>query len=471
MSRPRLLVVLVASLLLASAALLAMRHTRRGPFALPPRDAPVVIFVVIDTLRADRTSLCGYEHPTTPTLERLVSDGASSVCDSHAPSTWTLPSHASFFTGVGLDVHQSGSGGGSEPMKWGTVTPLGPDLPTVAEELAARGYQTLLLSGNPVVAERMGLTRGFEHVAIGRRYEMMHDHRLAERLVGLLRVAKLDPARPLFAFINIADPHSPWLAIPEDADFLPPREGLAANPGRQRYESGEMSADEAREWLAHLSDVYDYAVFRSDRSLRGILGVLERGGWLDQSYRLVITSDHGEYLGEHGMVEHGRDHLYEPVTHVPFLYLSTDGQVELPSGLPAIAAHALVRDGVLPDPGPPRLASAFRRQPAPPSDDPVPCTYGRAALWNGDAKLVANRGGVVRFDLGADPGETAPAPGGGEPAATELLAHCRALDEAYVSRPALAPEIESEVTRQLEALGYLQDERDGAPPATPPEAP
>lgn len=458
----------VVLLVLSVGALMWMKEERRGPFALPERAAPVVVFVVIDTLRADRTSLCGYRHPTTPTLERLVEEGATAACESHSPSTWTLPSHASFFTGVGLDVHQSGSGGGSEPMKWGTVTPLGPDLPTVAEELKARGYQTLLLSGNPVVAERMGLTRGFEHVAIGRRYEMMHDHRLAERLLGLLRVAKLDPALPLFAFINIADPHSPWRPIPEDAGFLPPREGLTINPGRKRYESGQMSDDEAQQWLQHLSDVYDYAVLRSDRSLRRVLGVLERAGWLDQHYRLVITSDHGEYLGEHQMVEHGRDHLYEPVTRVPFLYFSTEGTPELPDDLPAIAAHALVRDGELPDPMPSRFAAAFRDQPAARRENPIPCTYGQAALWAGDTKLVANRGSVTRFDLGADRGELVPARAGDDPGAAQLLGHCRALDRAYVTRPAIAPELETALTEQLKALGYLQDQ---AAPAEPPDEP
>ena len=56
-----------------------------------------VIFVVMDTLRADRASLCGYAHPTTPKLEALVERGASYACNSHAPSTWTLPSHATLF--------------------------------------------------------------------------------------------------------------------------------------------------------------------------------------------------------------------------------------------------------------------------------------------------------------------------------------------------------------------------------------
>ena len=189
MKSKRRLAVLLGLTLLALHVFVTMKSVHRGPFCEEPRSAPVVIFVVIDTLRADRTSLCGYEHPTTPNLEELVESGATYACNSHSPSTWTLPSHASFFTGVGLEGHQSGDGGGPQRMKWGGVTPLGPELPTLAEEMSARGYQTLLLTGNPVVSERLGLTRGFDHVAIGRTYPMMHDHRLADRLVH-------DPCHP-----------------------------------------------------------------------------------------------------------------------------------------------------------------------------------------------------------------------------------------------------------------------------------
>lgn len=455
----RKVALLIGSALLASLIFLTIKGLRRDPFAGEPRNAPVVIFIVMDTLRADRTSLCGYTHPTTPNLEELVQAGASYACDSHSPSTWTLPSHASFFTGVDLDVHQSGSGGGPEPMTWGDVTPLGPQLPTLAEEMSARGYQTLLLSGNPVVAERLGLTRGFDHVAIGRRYPMLHDHKLAERLKGLMRVAQLDRSRPLFVFINIADAHSPWTEIPEGADFLPPRSTMTAEPGRHRFESGEMTDDEAALYLAHVSDVYDYAIWRADRSLGLVLDVLESRGWLDQSYRLVITSDHGEYLGEHQMVEHGREYFYEPVTRVPLLYFSTEGELNVANDVPSIVAHSLTRDGVLPDPLPPSMATVFR-EPTTPTDSVPPCSFSRAALWKGRNKLVADRGRVVRFDLVADSDELEPLPADDDAVAPMLLEHCRALDQAYASRPAIDPELGAAVTAQLKALGYLREDDD-----------
>lgn len=421
--------------------------------------APTVIFVVMDTVRADHTSLCGYRRPTTPTLERLVELGASYACNSHSPSTWTLPSHASFMTGRDLREHHAG-GGGSQPLNWGSVTPLGARWPTLAEEMSGRGYQTLLLSGNPVVEERMGLTRGFDHVISAEDFSEMHDCRLAAHLEHMLDDADLDSRQPLFAFINIADPHSPWTDIPEGVGFVPPREGLVAEPDAKRYERGKMDETEAAQWLAHLSDVYDFALWRADRSLALALDALRKQGWLDRGYRLVITSDHGEYLGEHQLIEHGRPHFYEPVTRVPLLYLSSENAVALPPDAPAIVAHALARDGVLPDPMPPRRASTFRSKSQ--TSGPVPpCSHSSAALWSGTSKLSANRGRVVRFDLATDPEEFRPIAADDDPAAGELIDYCRTLDQAYVSRDAPDAELTAQLQAQLRALGYLEDDAQG----------
>lgn len=443
-----------------------MKALERGPFAVEEPVAPAVIFIVIDTVRSDRTSLCGYDHPTTPALEKLVELGASYACNSHSPSTWTLPSHASFFTGRDPTEHRAGGGGGPESMAWGSVTPLDDRLPTLAEEMSARGYQTLFLSANPVVTDRMGFTRGFDHAVWATSYPEMQDHRLAARLERMLQDPTLSSERPLFAFINIADPHAPWTGIPDDVGFVPPRAALSANPGRHRYETKEMDQEESARWLGHLSDVYEFAILRADRSLAAVLDLLRTGGWLDQGYRLVIASDHGEYLGEHQMVEHGRPYFYEPVTRVPLLYLSTAAQVKLPDDVPSIVAHSLVRDGVLPEPIPPKWASTFRKAPEPPSPVP-PCWHSTAALWTGSSKLAASRGEVVRFDLLADPGEANPIPAKDHPEAAQLLEHCRAMDRAHASRPAADEELSAELSAQLRALGYLRDDEQVSPEEAP----
>jgi len=456
------LLVLLVGLVAAVGLFVSMWALGLGPFARHVRSAPTVVFVVMDTLRADRTSLCGAERPTTPTLDGLADRGASYACDSHSPATWTLPSHASLFTGRDLDEHLAGAGGGTEKMAWGSVTPLDDRWPTLAEEMSARGYQTLFLSGNPVVNESMGLTRGFDVAVWAVSYPAMQDDKLAARLERMLADPAIHPDQPLFVFVNIADPHSPWKGVPHGVDFLPPRPPLAALPGRRQYETGSFGEGEAERYLAHLTDVYDFAILRADRSLALVLEALDDAGWLDDAYRLVITSDHGEYLGEHQMVEHGRPYFFEPVTRVPLMYYSTEADVDLPHDAPAIVAYELARDGALPTPMPPRRAGTFRRAEPPPEPIP-PCWYSTAALWFGDSKLSASQGDVVRFDLKADPAEIRPIPARDDPRAVELLAHCRDLDEAYLSRPVPDAALSAELAAKLRALGYLRDDEEPAP--------
>ena len=137
-----------------------------------PKRPPHVVLVVLDMLRADRLSLCGATRPTTPNLSRLRDEGgAATSCRAYAPGTWTLPSHASFFTGEEVPVH--GADSLLDPTDkesvslWGDhVRPLGQGLPTLAERLGTAGYRTVLVSGNPIVSKwaATGLTRGFDTV-------------------------------------------------------------------------------------------------------------------------------------------------------------------------------------------------------------------------------------------------------------------------------------------------------------------
>ena len=229
-----------------------------------------------------------------------------------------------------------------------------------------------------------------------------------------------------------------------------------------------MDEDEASRWLSHLSDVYEFAILRADRSLALVLERLHAGGWLDDGYRLVITSDHGEYLGEHGMVEHGRGYFYEPVTRVPLVYLSTEGPVDLPQDAPSIVAHSLARDGTLPEPMPPKRASTFRKGRGEPPSPLPPCWYSTVGVWIQDTQLTASRGDVVRFDLNTDPAEEKPIPANDHPGAAELLEHCRAMDRAYASRPVPDEKLSAALRAQLKALGYLRDDEEASEEEPPP---
>ena len=112
---------------------------------------PNIIFLVLDTLRSERMSIYGYNRPTTHTLESLAED--STVFDwAVAPAPWTVPSHASMFTGLYPTVHQTNQSYASVPQS----------IPTLAELLRDNGYETVAFCNNPLVGVLdNGLDRGF----------------------------------------------------------------------------------------------------------------------------------------------------------------------------------------------------------------------------------------------------------------------------------------------------------------------
>lgn len=408
-----------------------------------------VVFVVLDTVRSQSVSICGYERPTTPTLGLFVVEGrAAYTCGAVSPSTWTLPSHASFFTGLEQPEHGVGVGPGTVEFPWGTASGLGPEAPTLAERFRERGYQTVLVSGNPFLSELSGLTRGFDVARVTKSFPRFFDEALDEALTETLE-KDLVPGEPLFLFVNISDAHNPWNDVPA-VGWLPPRPGASGILERKLYESGELAPEDAEQLLAHVRDVYDYGVFRADRTLGRVLQLLRAEGLFEGSYRIVVTSDHGEYLGEHGRLLHGGPQLYEEVIRVPLLVQDSARTVELPAVLSATAVFELTLNGRLPPELPPR-ATTFSRRPSGERSAGAPCWQTTSALWLADGKLVCDMGEVVRFDLAADPRESRPLGAAGHPQLTPFLAFARATEAAGLA----VEEVDEEITRQLKAVGYL----------------
>ena len=143
------LVILLASYLFLGDRLGLAREAGRP---LPPANSPNVLLIVLDTVRADHLSLYGYERPTTPNLEQLGKRGIR-FDKARATAPWTLPSHASMFTGRW--PHELGE-------KW--MTPLRGNFPTLAEYLGDRGYATAGFVANVgYCSQETGLARGFTH--------------------------------------------------------------------------------------------------------------------------------------------------------------------------------------------------------------------------------------------------------------------------------------------------------------------
>ena len=400
MSAPRWPLLLALGVTVAGAAAAWLNRAELAP-------EPTVVFVVLDTVRADRLSVCGYDKPTTPVLEQLVARGATITCDAYAPGAWTLPSHASFFTGLPVWEHGAvmATGGEGQALFDHAVHPLSEDLPTLAERMAERGYATVLLSENSVVGPKTGLDRGYELVQSWYRCGQPSPGYLHPELDRLLGELAEDP-RPLFLTVNICQAHAPRSGAPEGIEWLdhhaPARVG---DRMARRFLHGEMTPEQQAAWLAELSDAYDWSVFLADQALGRVLQQLVASGRADGGIRLVVTSDHGEMLGEHGVVEH-MEFLWEPTARIPLVMLSESEPVALPEQVSGLVVHDLVLNGLLPEPLPDITAVSApvhsrRRPPWPDDRPPTPM----AAHWSQSSKRMIIDGSDHQIDLVADPDE------------------------------------------------------------------
>jgi len=313
---PALALVAAGALLVASCA---------GPAR------PNILLVVIDTARADRFSTNGYARDTTPAIAALGREGAVYL-NAYASSPWTVPSHASLFTGLYPSSHGADSG----RLK------LDDQLPFLASRMKAAGYTTIACVGNPWVGKDYNFHIGFDIFdeiwrEVGDTAEDAGAGTISERMtLWLTRRAHHEKARskPFFVFINYFEPHLPYNPPePERSRFL------ARGPGPQAGAEGESEKD-AAEHLRHfspkdivrqilgvsplsrdgfriLSDLYDGEIAYVDRRLGEVIGLLRQHGLLDDTV-VVVTSDHGEMLGEHDLVDH-RLSLYEPVLRIPLV--------------------------------------------------------------------------------------------------------------------------------------------------------
>ena len=300
--------------------------------ALPPAapGAPDVVLIVLDTVRAQNVSAYGYERPTTPTIEALAKEGALFL-EATSPSTWSLPSHASLFTGL----FPSGHGAHREHQ----VLDDGP--PTLGEELAAAGYETLCFTANAWISDGLGLTRGFSWQdeswrdgEVGRSFTFIF--RLLDRLGfdaydkgGALVTSRFESwvrarpkgSPPAFVFLNFIEAHFPYHQLPDE--FLhrfttrPRRELRDISMKLMASQFGGAPLDPA-EFYDPARDMYDGGILYTDLLLGRIVDALRERGSLDQTI-LVVLGDHGELLGERdGFFGHGAS-LYEEVIHVPLL--------------------------------------------------------------------------------------------------------------------------------------------------------
>jgi Flp pilus assembly protein TadD len=415
-------------------ALFAVAATGAALLFVRPRPRPNLLLVTIDTLRADHLGCYGYSPAATPVLDALAARGVRfTTAVAHVPLT--APSHASILTGLlplGHGVRDNGA----------FVLPSSPT--TLAEAFRDAGYRTAaFVSGFPL-DHRFGFARGF--LTYDDRMQRGRDARRApyvERTAAEVTSAAVDWIRgahaPWFVWAHYFDPHAP---------YEPP---------------GDLASRFA-------SSPYDGEIAFVDRELGRLLTAADVG---PSSALVLVTSDHGESLGEHGEATHGV-FVYDATLRVPWVMAGPGiarGRVS-----PVVARGIDVAPTLLDYAGL-RVPLAMQGRPLRPAADgremaDAPA-YAESLFCNlnlGWAELHAwrtRRWKLVEaprpelYDLGTDPGETRDVSGARVDDARVLRS---ALRQALEARP---PDASTgpgpEVRERLRALGYVV----GGAPARP----
>ena len=321
----------------------------------PPRaaraDSPSVILIVLDTLRRDHMSLYGYERATTPNLDRWAEE-ALVFEDMTTTSSWTLPSHASMFTGQFPRTH-SARGYRGKGKKEISRYILPREAQTLAEVLSQAGILTGgIVSNHYLLNGTWGMSQGFLEYLIcrpERGYRFPLGDELAQRyspwhyeeyewpyyradLMTDLALAWMRERGddPFFLFLNYMDVHRP--------NWRPPTDSIPLEEGERRIAQYDKRLPKV---LMHrplpeamqrsLINAYDRELMVLDAELARLFAYLEESG-RDESTYVIVTSDHGEHFGEHDLIDH-MVFLYNELVDVPLIVKGpgvTPGRSERP---------------------------------------------------------------------------------------------------------------------------------------------
>ena len=466
--------------LVVSTSLALICQAEEQPTAGAVRDSrsPNIVIVTFDTLRADHVSAYGYPRATTFRIDGLAAEGALFET-AYAISSTTLPSHATLFSSRYPDEHGARKNGLAASER----------LETLAERLRASDYQTAAFVSSFVLEDKFGLAQGFDHYdddfdcagcattrmrVGGKMIDVPYSRRgiaTAARAVRWLET--IDPNKPFFLWMHVFDPHTP---------YEPPEED------RKRFVRSEVGSRQ------YVIDVYDAEIRAADRALGVLLDRVASAAPADETLT-IVTSDHGEGLGDHDFMTHGV-FLYESMVRVPLVFhwpghiaggtrvSRLVAQVDLVptlAGLTGLALRAvddrgqdlspLVRGEPMPEP--PRAVFLQRRDYDPQSLHDVNVSGSMHAIREGHFKLIHSpeEKGIELYDLNVDPGERDNVASQYPDVAARLrtrldawLASQSALDvgdSAAGSHPEAAnkhvpPPMDDDVKRGLKALGYVE---------------
>jgi len=307
---------------------------------------PNAILICMDTLRGDHLSCCGYPFPVSPSIDRLAEE---SLLFENAISTssWTLPSHLAFLSGIPLGQHDL-------PYKHRKMRP---GQTTVAGYLKNLGYYTSAYVGGGYVGAEFGMDQGFDYF----------DENSLDVSRGFPRVEKWLETReseePFFLFFHFFDVHTPYGDKAADPRRFFDQCGCACDEnlvkeiqsGAYTNEGacGRFRVDISNRARHHMIHLYDADIAHADEYMQRLFDLLQRLELYDTT-TIIITSDHGEEFGEHGNWQHSKN-LYREVVRVPMILKPPKGaypigRISTPVSTLDIAPTLAELAGAPPDP-------------------------------------------------------------------------------------------------------------------------
>lgn len=475
-----------------------------------------VIFLVVDTLRADHLSAWGYRAPgalgdgrTSPVIDEFAQSGWR-FAHAYAQAPWTRPSAASYLTGV-------------YPQSHGIATQfdrLDGQTPTLARTLRERGFRTVGFSANPQVSYPFGLTQGFERFwnpmsffygQTGARALLRHpafawlgrlqggttqdrtapvapqrgipnaDAASVNRAVFSWAETAHDPDQPLFLYVHYLDPHDPYNA-PQDTLYGDPDSARLRDESVLHAEgtvpprplAGSVMTAASAEERSDLLRRYDTEIRYVDTQIGVLMKRLTSLGIYDPDRDLLIfTSDHGEEFYEHEQWLHGQS-LFEEMIRVPLILRGPDiprGAVES-DPVELVDLFPTVLDWLGEEARQVHGRSLFD-QDRPRGEERMVYSHRPRSLYPMDMLRIGNQKLVrvevhpgeekfMQFDLDADPEEQRDLLQGRQPELffVELLEQYRVAARAFRREGGKQAALDSTMRESLERLGYLEPSED-----------
>lgn len=444
----------------------------------PQAAKPNILILLMDTLRADRLGCYGYGKATSPVVDRLAERGTL-FTRCYAPSDYTQASTASLFTGL-------------YPLAHGYVNSdyvLEDDNQTMAEIFGDAGYTTAAFIANGLAGRKYRMDQGFQEHFEKNRASAFELAEAATEFIG----RQSPDGRPFLAYLHFLDVHDPHRIPP--ADF-----GRLADPASfvfdmqdtlllesmvmrawwstvQKWRGGGEEPEQVARYFDDYSDLYDSSIAYWDEAVGSILESLARNG-LDRNTVVVVTSDHGEQLLEHGFFGHANSG-YDVGLHVPLVVFDPAGdgngrRISRPVSLIDVLPTLLARAGMpVPEHIQGRPLWPFPAGGASGADDVRPI-YSEGTFFanrpvgtliqtlrEGRWKLILDRlrDSKELYDLSRDPGETR------NRLETEAAVAARLYEELqrhyngnlalFNARQRSQADRSAEKLRELRSLGYI----------------